>query len=345
MEAVNSSTPVFTVGQNIQSSEGIAGAARILRDGGLVAFPTETVYGLGANINSEEAVGRIFEVKGREFNQPLTFHLSSPREMEFWVEEVPETAQVLRDCFLPGPMTIVLRRSQRIPDLAVGGSHKVGFRVPRNDVAQAFLRETGVTVVATSANLSGHPSPTRAGHVLDDLSGKIDALLECDEDLLGIESTVVDCTQTPPRILRPGFITQEEIVRIAGFEVLMSDDNLSTARFARFAPAVRMVLVEGEPEKVVARIRELLGELGPPENVGLLVSHETQARIGVLPHMMDMGARNAFQHISHNLFRQMRELEKEGVEIILVEGIPKRGLGATIMNRLIRLADQVVHAF
>lgn len=320
-------------------------AAAVLREGGLVAFPTETVYGLAVRADCESAVRRLYEVKGRAFSKPLSVHLADPEEAGDYVGELPEAARSLMRVFWPGPLTLLMRRSRAVPEAIVRGTDKVGLRLPDHALARAFLRRCGVTVAATSANLSGRPSPTTVEHVLSDLEGRIDCLLVGKKRLLGLESTVLDVTGNPPRVVRLGFVTVEEISRVLGRPPLLSGDTATPERFTRFAPEARLVVVEGHRDRVPRRLRLLREDYAISARVALLVTRETaQAHFPGDEAVRQIGSRQDLEAIARELFRLLRRLEtEEGVQIVLVEGLPREGLGAAIMERLDRVAHQVIN--
>jgi L-threonylcarbamoyladenylate synthase len=325
--------------------EELKSAASVIERGGLVVFPTETVYGLGANSLVDEAVKRIFEVKGRPSNMPLTYHLHSSSAAAPFINNVSEAGKKLMQSFLPGPLTLVFEKSSRVPDIIAGGGRKVGIRVPSHPLALEFLKALKVPLVATSANISGKPSSTSIEHIMKDLGEKVDLIIDAGDSPLGIESTVLDVTTDPPRLIRPGYITQEEIARVIGVNPLLSDDQMGMPRLPRYAPKARIIIVEGDSVSLVSQLQRLAGEYVKSGRVVMVISEES---LGFLEDsypdenisLRVMGSRRNYHGIALHLFRMLRDLEDEDIATILVEGIPREGLGVSIMERLARLAGE-----
>ncbi|SHF06053.1 translation factor SUA5 [Desulfofundulus australicus DSM 11792] len=327
-------------------SEIIDRAGMILRRGGLVAFPTETVYGLGASALDGRAVRRIFEVKGRPPDNPLIVHVAGREMLRPLVRSWPATAEKLMAAFWPGPLTLVLPAAPGVPREVTAGLDTVGIRMPAHPVALALIASAGIPVAAPSANLSGRPSPTTAGHVLQDLNGRIDAILDAGPAGVGVESTVLDLVADVPVILRPGGITPEELEKVIGkVKVDPGADGGDVSRprspgmkYRHYAPRVPLVLVEGEPERVAARLKELADNyraLG--RRVGILATAETAGKLNG-GQVVVAGSRQNPAAIASRLFAALRQLEGRGVDVILAEGIEPRGLGLAVMNRLRRAA-------
>ncbi|MCS5695496.1 L-threonylcarbamoyladenylate synthase [Desulfofundulus thermocisternus] len=324
----------------------IGRAGMILRRGGLVAFPTETVYGLGASALDGRAVRRIFEVKGRPPDNPLIVHVAGRGMLRPLVRSWPATAEKLVAAFWPGPLTLVLPAAPGVPREVTAGLDTVGIRMPAHPVALALIASAGIPVAAPSANLSGRPSPTTAGHVLQDLNGRIDAILDAGPAGVGVESTVLDLVADVPVILRPGGITPEELEKVIGkVKVDPGADGGDVSRprspgmkYRHYAPRVPLVLVEGEPERVAARLKELADNyraLG--RRVGILATAETAGKLNG-GQVVVAGSRQNPAAIASRLFAALRQLEGRGVDVILAEGIEPRGLGLAVMNRLRRAA-------
>jgi len=327
------------------SQEDLRAAAEVVEKGGLVVFPTETVYGLGANSLMEDAVSRIFEVKGRPVTLPLTYHLSSVAAAGPLIKNLSETGKKLMQSFLPGPITLVFEKSDNVPDLITGGGRKVGIRVPSHPLALEFLRAVKVPLVATSANISGRPSSTTLAHIIKDLGDKVDLILDAGDSPLGIESTVLDVTTEPPRLIRSGYITREEIARVIGRTPLLSDDHIGMPKLPRFTPSARIIIVEGEGAALVARLQSLADEHRKSGKVVMVISEES---LGFLEDRYSdenvslrvMGSRGNYHGIALHLFRMLRDLEDEEISTVLVEGVPREGLGVSIMDRLARAANE-----
>ena len=323
--------------------EGIYKAAEIIKNGGLVAFPTETVYGLGANGLDENAVPKIYEAKGRPSDNPLILHISEFDEIENIVKEIPDVAFVLADEFWPGPLTMVFKKSDIVPYRTTGGLESVAVRMPSNKIARELIKTAGVPVAAPSANSSGRPSPTKADHVLCDLDGKIDMVIDGGTVDIGLESTIVDVTGEVPVILRPGFITEEMLSEAIGR--VKTDDavkNLSPdkdikpkapgMKYRHYAPQGKMTIYKGKPEKVVKIINEETAK-SEGKKTAVLATDETK-RYYKADIVISVGSREDSESIAHNLFDTLRSFDDMGAEIIFSEGFDESRLGFAIMNRL-----------
>ena len=330
-------------------AETYALAAKILNEGGLVAFPTETVYGLGANAIDPDAVLSIFAAKGRPADNPLIVHIHSLSQLEPLCD-VPAQAYPLMEAFWPGPLTILCTRKPAVPSQVTAGLSTVAVRMPSHPVARAMLQACGLPVAAPSANRSGRPSPTTAAHVLEDMKGIIPLIIDggmCD---VGVESTVVDLCHGEPVILRPGGITREMIAGVLGCEVSVAGSVLrplrenETAlspgmRYRHYAPRAAVTLVQGTEDRVIPLLIQLCREqesLGKKSCV-LCFSEHVAALSGCRPH--DIGSRSAPSEIAHCLFDVLRKLDEEGMECVFSEVIPPEGVGLAVMNRLGRAAS------
>jgi len=329
-------------------------AAEVLKRGGLVAFPTETVYGLGALIYLRDAVKRIFEVKERPPDNPLIVHICGLDQLYEVARKVPERALKLAEVFWPGPLTVVLPKSDSVPDEVTAGLPKVAVRMPAHAVALALIEESGAPVAAPSANLSGRPSPTSAEHVLKDLGGRIEGLLDAGETLYGVESTIVDLTASPPVLLRPGAMPIEKVEEVLGERVVIPN-------FARGLGEAEQALAPGTKHRHYApRATLLVVEAGDYADLGKLI--EAVKRVAVakateglkvcvlcteeaLPlyegleasvALKCLGSRRNIFTVARNLFKMLRSIDDEGFEFAIVEGFEERGLGLAIMNRLRR---------
>ncbi|MFB6638933.1 L-threonylcarbamoyladenylate synthase [Streptomyces chartreusis] len=309
-------------------------AAGVLRAGGLVAFPTETVYGLGANAEDPAAVARIFQVKGRPPSHPLIVHIGSAEYLDDWVEDVPEAARLLAERFWPGPLTLVLRRGRRVPLEATGGLETVAVRVPDHPVALALLTAFGGGVTAPSANRFGAVSPTTADHVRAELGDAVDFVLDGGLCAVGVESTIVDVTGDAPSVLRPGGVTREDLEAVLGH--LPAVPSTSRVRVpgqhpSHYAPRARVVLVE--PERVVAEA-ERAQETGHQVGVFLPPSH---ADTPVKAHAVVAVPRSTAAY-ARGLYGFLRELDQQGCDLIVASLPAEEGLGLAIANRLRRAA-------
>ncbi|WP_407555499.1 L-threonylcarbamoyladenylate synthase [Streptomyces sp. Pv4-95] len=309
-------------------------AAGLLRDGGLVALPTETVYGLGANAEDPTAVAQIFQVKGRPPSHPLIVHIAGAEHLHAWVEEVPATARLLAERFWPGPLTLVLRRGSRVPLEATGGLETVAVRVPDHPVALALLSAFGGGVTAPSANRFGSVSPTTADHVRAELGDAVDFVLDGGPCQVGVESTIVDVTGGRPTILRPGGVTREDLEAVLGGPVAVpstSHVRVPGQHPSHYAPRARVALVESE--KVVAEA-ELAQEQG--HQVGVFLPHSL-AGASVKAHAV-VALPGSTAAYAHGLYGYLRELDERGCDLIVASLPAEKGLGLAIANRLRRAA-------
>lgn len=317
--------------------------------GELVAFPTETVYGLGANGLDAEAVRRIFKAKGRPGDNPLIMHIENQKQIERLWTEVPHKAQVLMHTFWPGPLTLIYHRAGIVPDEVTAGLSTVAVRMPDNEVALALIKEAGVPIAAPSANLSGKPSPTTAEHVLADMKGKIPLILDGGPCRFGVESTVLSLIGTPT-ILRPGAVTREMLEAVIGHVELAScllkpmeegEKVLSPGmKYKHYAPKAQVHVVTGTPEKAALRIVERYAEFTQAgKKVSVAGTRQTMGyyKARKMPAVL-MGDRDNPVTLCANLFTLLRTLDEEGAEIILCEGISPEGTGLAYMNRLLRAA-------
>lgn len=331
----------------------LAEAAHILTQGGLVAFPTETVYGLGANGLDKAAVARIFQAKGRPADNPLILHIASTADVSKLVKNIPANARVLMDTYWPGPLTLVLERQHHIPDAVTAGLGTVAVRLPDSLIARELIRLAGVPIAAPSANLSGRPSPTTADAVLADMAGKIDAIVDGGPCAIGVESTVVDCTTPVPTLLRPGGITLEMLEATLG-EVEL-DQSLVEAqaiprspgmKYVHYAPVSPMTLIEGEEQAAVALvIDQIQAALAAGKKVGAAVSAETAAQLPDNVRIVVYGRRGNANEAAANLYEVLRSFDHADVDHIYAEGVTEDGLGLAVMNRLRKAAGyRIIYA-
>jgi len=342
-------TLVLKVDSQRPDEEKIKIAAELIKNGGLVAFPTETVYGLGANALNVEAVLELFKAKNRPLDNPPIVHVSDFKDLHALVEEVSCAAQMLTEAFWPGPLTLIFKRSKDVPEVTVACLDTIAIRMPRHNVALALIRESGCPISAPSANLAGKPSPTSAEHVLDDLIGRIDAVLDAGPTHIGVESTVLDLTVDPPQILRPGGTTYEDLRKIlpkVELNPVVTADKALAFEKARspgvkhkhYAPDAEMVVVEGDAEHVMSKMKELI-ELysGEGKKVGVLGTDETVRSLEA-DVIKSMGSRTDLARVARNLFKQLREFNVEHVDVIVAESVLTEGLGLAVMNRLRKAA-------
>jgi L-threonylcarbamoyladenylate synthase len=328
-------TKVVHVTSESPDPTAIREAARIIRSGGLVCFPTETVYGLGADALSESAVQRVFVAKGRPSDNPLIVHIADPRQIfDLADENLSFNAEILAKTFWPGPLTLVMRRTILVPDAVSAGLDTVAIRMPDHRVALALINEVGSGIVGPSANLSGRPSPTMASDILEDLRGRVEMVLDAGPTLIGVESTVVDVTVDPPAILRVGGLPQKDIEEAIGPVARGFGDELLRrspgTRHRHYAPDAQVRLIEeGNSDEMMRVLRELRqrgNEVGCIVHSPQLATVETGQFFRVLPENTELVARY--------LFRTLRELDRAGLDVILVEGVSEEGLGAAVMDRI-----------
>jgi L-threonylcarbamoyladenylate synthase len=318
--------------------------ASILKSGGTVAFPTETVYGLGANALDESAVKKIFEAKGRPSDNPLIIHLAEIGDVKGLVKGLSKEVNKLMESFWPGPLTLVLEKTERVPSIITGGLSTVAIRMPSHPIARKLIKLSGVPVAAPSANISGKPSPTRGEHVVNDLKGKVDAIVMGGNCEVGLESTVLDMTGEIPVILRPGGITRTELEKVLGrVEVDKAlSGNLDVVpkapgmKYTHYAPEAEVYIIKGR--KAFDTINELVTEYEMDgKKAGILCFDDTYSLYhkGVIK---SMGDRGNFKEVASNLFRLLREFDDTQVDIILAEAVEEVDLGQAIMNRLTKAA-------
>jgi L-threonylcarbamoyladenylate synthase len=330
--------------ENPESAK-IQTAAEIIRKGGLVAFPTETVYGLGADALNADAVLTLFEAKKRPLDNPPIVHVSGSNEVPRLVQDVPKKAELLMERFWPGPLTLLFKHSKIVPKVTTAGLETVAVRMPKHNVALALIRASGCPIAAPSANLAGKPSPTNAHHVYEDLNGRIDAIIDGGSTSIGVESTVVDLTVDPPILLRPGGTTFEALKRVLGDiklhpfveaqeELPLEKIRSPGMKHRHYAPKAQVILVEGDLETVTCKIQELAQSyMAKSEKVGVLATDETQ-RTYKANVVKSLGSRFNMPSIAQNLFSSLREVDAQNVDVILAEGVPSEGMGLAVMNRL-----------
>lgn len=341
-------TLVLKVDKESPDLEKIRIAAGIIRRGGTVAFPTETVYGLGADALNPAAVAKIFEAKKRPPDNPIIVHVSSIDDVHRVAEEIPEGAYSVIERFWPGPLTLIFRASRNVPKTTTAGLETVAVRMPSHKVALALIKESGTPIAAPSANLSGKPSPTAAEHVLRDLYGRIDALLDAGPTEVGVESTVLDLTADPPEILRPGGTPYEDLLDVLGRvrlhplvtaqrAISIEKPRSPGMKHRHYAPNAKLILVEGSTaDKVAMKVLEVASlQSGKRRKVGILATDENLHFYRRKPYIVrSFGKRSDPSTLAKNLFKVLRELDDTGVDVIVAEGVSTEGLGLAVMNRL-----------
>ncbi len=325
--------------------------AEIIRRGGTVAIPTETVYGLGANALDTRAVNRIFHAKGRPADNPLIVHVASVQQLDQLVSEIPAKAVSLMKAFWPGPLTLILKRTDVVPDITTGGLDTVAVRMPADIVARELIRVSGKPLAAPSANISGRPSPTTAAHVLHDLEGRIDAVIDAGNTCIGVESTVIDMTGKKPAVLRPGYISAASIEEVIGEVEIGYNDHVTEdesvprspgMKYTHYSPNATVLLLEGPHDLVQDKIREMYADFTcRGARVGLLV---TDAGLLFLTHdIFYLGSKDEPEEVARNLFLGLRALDERGVNIILADGsFTHEGVGAAVMNRLRKASEMII---
>jgi L-threonylcarbamoyladenylate synthase len=329
--------------------EELALAAKYLREGRLVAFPTETVYGLGANALDSKAAQKIYEAKGRPSDNPLIVHIAELSDIEELAMEIPETAYQLAKVFWPGPLTLILKKKPCVPDSTTGGLGTVAIRLPANRIAKELITQAGVFVAAPSANISGKPSPTKAEHVISDLNGKIDMILDGGKATLGLESTIVDLTDRVPMILRPGCITKAMIEHVIGsiqydpviLEKSPNKELIPKApgmKYRHYAPEGSLTIYEGPIGEVAAMInRKAREKQDEGKRVGIIATEETK-ELYLLGTVKTIGSRRDEATIAAGLYEILREFDEMKMEYIFTESFADNSLGQAIMNRLLKAA-------
>lgn len=341
-------TKIIEINKENIDIEKLREGAEILKKGGTVSFPTETVYGLGANALEEKAVRKIFEAKGRPSDNPLIVHIAKCRDLKELVLELPESAERLINEFWPGPLTLIFKKSPSVPEVVTGGLNTVALRMPAHPIARLLIELAGIPVAAPSANLSGKPSPTREQHVKDDLMGRVDAIICGGDTAVGLESTVLDITSDPPIILRPGGVTREEIEKIVGkVDTDLAVEGIKDSRlipkspgmkYTHYSPDADLILIGGSIENMVSNIERIREEKeGKGYRVGIMATNETKDSYkgGTV---ISLGSRGELESIGTNLFRVLRAFDEKKIDIILSETFEEKGLGQAIMNRLMKAA-------
>lgn len=336
--------------ENIDQSI-IKEAANIINSGGIVVFPTETVYGIGADAFNEEAVDKIFEAKGRPQDNPLIVHISEIDELYDLAEEVPENAKKLAKKFWPGPLTMILYKKKVLSDKITAGLNTAAIRLPVNKIARALIKESKKPIAAPSANISGRPSPTEASHVTEDLFGKVDMIIDGGSTYIGLESTVVDMTGAVPMILRPGGITKEDITEVLGeccYDPAIIKDNDKIIpkspgqKYRHYSPKAKVILYKGKIENIVKKINEDYDKFTlQGMKTGIMSTVQTE-RYYNEKITLCVGDRTNLLSISSNLFKGLRDFDHMGVDIILAETVDENGLGEAILNRLGKAASEVI---
>ena len=343
-------TEVLRINSQRPNDSIIARASKLISSGEIVAFPTETVYGLGANALDPSAISRIYQIKGRPSDNPLIVHIADMKTLRGLVSEIsPRDMRIIKK-FWPGPVTLVLKKSNIVPKITTGGLGTIAVRMPRNKIALALIKRSGFPIAAPSANISGRPSPTKASHVKDDLDGKVKLILDGGSTEIGIESTVIDMTRRTPVILRPGGISKESIEDEIG-EVHFHDSllGLSTStkgtnkspgmKYRHYSPSARVVIVEGSRIRVKTKIIELAEKL-KDEGKKVSIMSTSKSLKPNADSVQYMG--NTLDTIARNLFANLRKADSDQVDVIVIQGINYNNTGFAIMNRLKKAAAETI---
>ncbi|MFH0701404.1 MAG: L-threonylcarbamoyladenylate synthase [Candidatus Woesearchaeota archaeon] len=313
-------------------------AAKIIQRGGIVVFPTETVYGLGANAFDATAVKKIFVAKGRPADNPLIVHIAEKKMLPTLVEEVPVAAKKLIKLFWPGPLTLIFNKKKIIPDIVTAGGKTVAVRMPSHPVAHKLIKLSKLPIAAPSANLSGKPSPTTVKHVLEDMNRRVDAIIDGGDCAVGLESTVLDLTGKTPLLLRPGAITLEQLRTVLG-KVIVANPNAVKPKspgmkYRHYSPQTNLILVTGT---VVPKLNDLINE---KKKIALICSKEISQQFSdkkieiIIYHDLDT--------LAQKIFQILRNLDQQHFDLILIPAVPEKGIGRAIMNRLRKAAHQIV---
>lgn len=348
-------TYIVEINENEIDEESIKRGGEILKKGGLVAFPTETVYGLGGDALNKESSKKIYAAKGRPSDNPLIVHISNMEALDKIVKNVPKEAVLLANRFWPGPLTMIFEKSDLVPTETTGGLNTVAVRMPSNKIARALIDAAGGYIAAPSANISGRPSPTVAKYVIEDMQGRIDMIIDGGESNVGLESTIVDFSEGKAMILRPGYVTQQMLEETLKEEVLWDraiiDSDCKTApkapgmKYRHYAPKGELIIVEGTKDAVVNKINELsikakeqgfkVGVISTEENLSLYKADVVKS----------VGRKGHDEEVAHHLFRILREFDEENTDKMFSESFEESGVGAAVMNRLLKAAGhQIIKA-
>jgi len=328
-------------------------AAQIIKRGGLVAFPTETVYGLGANALDKKAVRKIFTVKQRPLDNPLIVHIANKKDLVGLVKEIPKEVEVLAKKFWPGPLTIIFLKKEIVPDEVTAGGKTVALRIPKNKIALELIKAAGVPVAAPSANLAGKPSSTTAQDVFEDFGDRVDLILDGGKTKIGIESTVVDVTVNPPVLLRPGGVSFSELKKILknlklhplilGKKTPEEVVKSPGMKYRHYSPKAQLILVKGKSKERISKIQKLINYYQKQKKkVGVMTVLENKDFYPQADLVLSVGSQKDLEKIGQNLFKALREFDRRKIEVILTEGLKEKGMGFAIMNRLEKAASKIL---
>ncbi len=345
----NIQTKLWSVDKNVDNQKNypqITQAASLLRENEVVAFPTETVYGLGGNAHSDKAIQKIYEAKGRPSDNPLIIHIADRDQLNEFVTHIPDKATKLMNQFWPGPLTIIFeKKNSKLSQLATAGLSTVAVRMPDHPVALAVIKEAGVPIAAPSSNSSGKPSPTKASHVLEDLNGRIAGIVDGGATGVGVESTVIDCTEEIPIILRPGGVTKDELEQVVGtvqVDPALKDQNEAPKspgmKYRHYAPKSPLFLVKGDRDKLQQLINK---EKHEGRKVGVLTTTENEGFYQA-DEVIFCGTRGNLATVASSLYDVLRSFDHREVDVIFSEMFPSTGVGEAIMNRLMKAAGNQI---
>ncbi len=349
-------TKVVITDENNIDFTALKEAGDVIKKGGLVAFPTETVYGLGGDALNPESSKKIYAAKGRPSDNPLIVHVTDMEHVAQIVKEIPEDAVKLAEAFWPGPLTMIFMKSDIVPKETTGGLDTVAVRMPSNKIARAFIEASGGYVAAPSANISGRPSPTVAKYVIEDMDGRIEMIIDGGSSDVGLESTIVDLTEGKPIILRPGFVTQKMLEEALKEEVswdrAIIDADCKTPpkapgmKYRHYAPRAELAIVDGATDDVIQTINRLGREqLVKGIKVGVIATEETKDKYDAAFEVKSIGHRGNENDAAHFLFKILREFDDDEAELIYSESFEGSGVGQATMNRLIKAAGhQIINA-
>ena len=345
-------TKIYTLNEENIDTNIIKEAGEVLKKGGLVAFPTETVYGLGGDALNPDSSKKIYAAKGRPSDNPLIVHISNLEALGKIVKDIPSDALKLADKYWPGPLTMIFNKNDVVPKETTGGLETVAVRMPSNKIARALIDASGGYIAAPSANLSGRPSPTVAKYVIEDMDGRIDIILDGGESDVGLESTIVEFTEGKPMILRPGYITQkmlEEALseRVEWDKAIIDADSKTPPKapgmkYRHYAPKGELVIVEGNKEDVIKKINELTNEdKNNNLKTGVIATEETKDYYNA-DLVKSAGHKDKENEVAHHLFRILREFDEENIQKMYSESFKSDGVGAAVMNRLLKAAGHQI---
>ena len=340
------------VGRMPEDEDVMQEASRIISSGGLVAIPTETVYGLAGNALDPSSSKKIYAAKGRPSDNPLIVHIADINDMNIIACDIPEKAFTLAEKFWPGPLTMILKKTDAVPFETTGGLDTVAVRMPSDEIAHEFIRLCGPFIAAPSANASGRPSCTTAEHVIEDLDGKIGLVIDGGQVGIGLESTIIDLTGDIPCLLRPGYISKDELEKTIGpidVDPAVYNKNKKDIppkapgmKYRHYAPKGELSIVDGPVENVISYINEECRKVsGSGKKCAVLATRET-CRSYRCSLVIDLGNRDDEDAVSHNLFSSLRRCDEEGIDVIFSEAFEDSGLGSAIMNRLLKAAGNRV---